>query len=64
MNGSQEWVSVRVHVLIGVTTNGTSRADGPEFNTHDPPGIIHFEGQSLAEMQVRIVRGRLGCPGR
>jgi len=54
---AQEWVGVGVHVLIGVYYERDLQGEGQELVTHDAPGIIYLEGQSLAEAQVRIIRG-------
>ena len=45
-----------MHILDGVHHERDLQREGPEACIHDPPGIIYFEGQSIAGMQVRIIR--------
>jgi hypothetical protein len=44
-------------MLGGVHYERDFQREGQDFSAHDVPGIIYFEGQSLAETQFRIIRG-------
>jgi hypothetical protein len=49
-----------VQILVGVHYEGDFQGEGKEASSthdHDLPGIIYFEGQSVAEAQVRIISG-------
>jgi hypothetical protein len=48
-----------MQILVEVHYERDFQGEGKEASTHthDAPGIIYFEAQSVAEAQVRISRG-------